>query len=429
MNLHQIRRFYLYAPHASRWLKYWRIAKFGDWIAAPTHPVFRPAEWESIKLSNASVLSNAGSGTVLITRICQAVIDADRLSVKLDEGRLREICWHWNSLIHHVAESIMSASYFDKCPISPVEYDNAAIICYRKSKIQAIIFRLPWYGYVAESVYASHKPPSPVLAKSLTRNGHTFVHTRRNPLDVLMSTRRKGEVIGSLTATQIPEVFYRNLVAFLYRTSAFSRPDIVGHTVDYDRLIKDPLASIMEIGIALKRELQEEDAHVIWENLAFKQLPGAPDQHFQGGGSNKGIEVLTDAERRTIEEFHLESWLDPLATNARRYEQAARAFSEQCSNCNDIYDAFGLDANSNFIDQVDAVSQSIGDGTDLMPLTREEKAYAWTNIGPCIGTTINGLPVAARDEVAVRAIQDIFGSSRDLQFLSPRYTISNEIDS
>lgn len=410
-----------------RWLGRWRIARYGERIAAPVHPVFRAADWDRAKLPNASVLSNAGSGTVLTTRICQAVIDTDRSPDKRDENRLETICTHWNNLIHHASEIFVSTSYFDKCPISPIEYDNAAIICYRGSEIQAIIFRLPWYGYVTEGVYASHKPPSAALAESLTRRGHTFVHTRRNPVDILMSSRRKGELIGSLTNVQNTEAFYRNIMAFLYRTSEFSRPDIAGHTVDYDRLLEDPVASIMEIGVALKRELYERDAQAIWERFAFKQLPGAPDQHFQGGGSNRGIKLLTGAERKTIENFHLESWLDPQATNAQRYEQAARAFAEQCPDCNDIYDAFGLEANSNIVNQVKLGSQGTGNKADLNPLTREEAAYAWANIGPCVHITVNGLPVAVRDKAAAGVIQDIFGSTPELHFLSPRYTDSNEL--
>ncbi len=243
---------------------------------------------------------------------------------------------------------------------------------------------------------------------------HPFIHAHRNPLDILMSTRSKGQQIGAPIAEQNPEIFRQNLVSFLYRKSEFSRSDLAGHVVDYDLLIEDPVPCIVEISRALDCELQESDAYVIWKQLAFKQLPGAPDQHFRGGGSNKGVELLTDAERKIVKSFDLESWLEPGATNTQRNDQAAAAFTEYYPDCNGIFDAFNLEATPLGSNRINIRSGRGGNDNDILPFTREEAAYAWANIGPCVGTTVAGLPLATRDENAAQCVEDAFKSMSEL---------------
>lgn len=160
---------------------------------------------------------------------------------------------------------------------------------------RVLIYNIPFSHIAFQPFTVLHDIPQKKQVEDLKQKGYDIFFCARHPFDILVS-RMKFRGAGETSDADMykhPILFFAGV---FHRLRLFSEVMAGYGRVKYEELIDKPQETILRIAGALNVSVSGEEANVIWESLAFRQLDHMPSGHFGGGGHGGWRKQLGDKQ-------------------------------------------------------------------------------------------------------------------------------------
>lgn len=229
-----------------------------------------------------------GSGNTIYNHIFIKLIEAHGRKFKtlnVDAHFFEKLCYEYEQCLKQTLSDIIYTAGGRDIMIAPWNIGtSAAAFVYENKKSN--LFTLPTNDHVTHRAYGYHNIPSVnTLEKVLARKFKLFLMSR-NPLDIILSILKKRKGIDKnkqINFDLFCVISHKVVNELTHWSSYFSHLE----RLRYEDLMQNPVQQITNVMRKLGIRPSVSTAKKLWAQLGFKQLPQAPKNNFNGGGSGK----------------------------------------------------------------------------------------------------------------------------------------------